>query len=80
MQRAQSYTETDIINQIDNGVAVKVSNASFNDFSDTFDVRVNFYRLWGSVIKEHYNFATTTSKYYFLDESEVDLFNAHYSQ
>lgn len=59
--------------------AVRVEAASFRDGEEKEHYN-DFFRLWGRVIRAHYNHHNTITTYYFVEGDDLDLFNIHYPQ
>ena len=57
--------------------AVKVVRACFVD-GDEGEHRVDFFRLWGSVIRRHYNRSNTVTTFQKVEGDDLELFNSYY--
>ena len=71
------HTIEDICDQMENGTAKKVVRACFRQGNED-DIRTDFYRLWGEIIRIVHNRRDTTTQFYFVKGENRDLFNAHY--
>ena len=68
---------SNFIADIDNGNAVEVKSASFTQ-GDEDEIITKFYRLWGRTVREVHNRSNTRTHYFWVDGSDLDMFNAHY--
>ena len=77
MKINKNYTIADIETQIENGVAVPVKSAGFNQ-GDEMEIQTTFFRLWGSVIRKVHDKSTTVREYFFVKGSDLEMFEAYY--
>ncbi|WP_431861319.1 hypothetical protein [Azospirillum sp.] len=68
-----------LVNDLDGEWAVKVRNACFREGAED-EIRVDFFRLWGRVLRRSYNRHTTITTHHFVDGDDLDLFNTYYPQ
>ncbi len=71
------HTIEDISDQIENGTAKKVVRACFRQGIED-QIRTDFYRLWGEIVRVVHNRSDTTTQWYFVKGDNKDLFNAYY--
>ncbi len=69
--------ENTIIPMIENGTASRVDMACFRD-GDESEFVVEFFRLWGRIVRTVYNRRSTCSTYQFVCGKDVEMFDYHY--
>ena len=77
MRITKRHTIEDISDQIVNGTAKKVIQACFRQGSED-QIRTDFYRLWGEIVRIVHNRSDTTTQFYFVKGDNKDLFNAYF--
>lgn len=66
-----------LIADLDGEHAIKVAAACFRQGAED-EIQVDFFRLWGRVIRRSYNGRTTVSAYHFIDGEDLEIFDAYY--
>lgn len=57
--------------------AQEVRGAAFTDGAED-EHKFKFFRLWGRVVREHYNRRTTMREFHYVEGEDLELFNAYY--
>jgi hypothetical protein len=59
--------------------ATKIQAACFRDGEEE-EHQFDFFRLWGRVVRRHYNGRTTISEYHYVEDEDLELFNIYYPE
>jgi hypothetical protein len=79
MKITKGHTVNDIEDQIENGTAIKVLAAGF-DQGDEFEIITSFFKLWGMIVRKVHNKSDTTRSYFFVKGEDLELFESIYGR
>lgn len=68
-----------LIVDLDGPFAVKVEAACFRDGEEDEHI-IDFFRLWGRVVRRHYNGRTTQTFLQFVEGDDLELFDTFYGR
>lgn len=77
MYSIPSHLIPNLVADLDGEYAVKVTAACFCQGAEE-EIQVDFFRLWGRVIRRSYNCRNTVSTFHFVDGDDLEIFNAYY--
>lgn len=72
-----SHLVPNLIADLEGEYATKVSAACFRQGAED-EIHVDFFRLWGRVIRRSYNSLTTASTFHFVVGDDLEIFDAYY--
>lgn len=77
LSQCKEITTNLLHSDLDGPFATKVAPACFIDEAEN---EVDFFRLWGRVVRRHYEIRTTITTYQFVEGEDLELFNLIYGE
>lgn len=77
LSNVPAHIVSNLIVDLDGPFAVRVEAACFRDGEENENA-IDFFRLWGRIVRRHYNGRTTVSTFQFVEGDDISMFDAHY--
>lgn len=79
MWSVPTHLRCNLLQDLEGPHAQRVDAACFLDGSED-EHRVEFFRLWGRLVRRHYNRRTDATALHFVDGEDLELFNYFYPE